>query len=131
MKAAMYINITQDPPTDVLLTKKKYQRLIPILLALIFCAILLALFLVFFGSPHEELLENIALGLFVAPGLVFFYFAEKLHDYKILSPKQEKKVEEFSRKDQDIAAYCGKVSMLGRKLIKAEYDAFKSRIEDL
>lgn len=127
----MYIDITQDPPADILRTKRKYQRLIPILLALISCAILLALYLVFFGSPHEELLENIALALFVGPGLIFFYYAEKLHDYKTLSPKQEKKVAEFSLQAPDVAAYCDKVSMMGRKLIKAEYDAFKSRIEDL
>ena len=127
----MYINITQDPPADVVETKKKYLRLIPILLALICCGILLALFLFFFGSTHEELIENTALALFVGPGLVFFYFAEKLHDHKTLSAKQEKKVEEFCRQDHLIAAYCAKVSMLDRKPIMAEYDAFKSRIEDL
>ncbi len=127
----MYINITQDPPTDVLEIKKKYLRIIPYLLALIFSAILLALFLVFFDSAHADLIENIALAVFVGPGLAFFYFAEKLHDHKTLSPKQEKEIEEFCRQDHLIAAYCTKVAGLNRKLIKAEYDAFKARIEDL
>ncbi len=127
----MHINITQDPPTDALEIKKKYLRIIPYLLALVFCGVLLAVFQVVVGSPHGDLVENIALILFVPPGLAFFYFAEKLHDYKMLTPKQEKKTEEFCRKDRDIAAYCAKVSALERKLIKAEYDAFKARIEDL
>lgn len=127
----MHINICQDPPTDALEIKKKYLRIIPYLLALVFCGILLAVFQVVVGSAHGDLVENIALVLFVPPGLAFFYFAEKLHDYKMLTPKQEKKVEEFCRKDHEIAAYCAKVSALGRNLIKAEYDAFKARIEDL
>jgi hypothetical protein len=127
----MYINITQDPPADVLEIKRKYLRIIPYLLALVFCGILLAVFQIFVGSPHGELVENTALVLFVGPGLAFFYFAEKLHDHKALSPKQEKEIEELCRQDRLIAAYCAKVSALGRKPIKAEYDAFKARIEDL
>ncbi|HIJ90114.1 MAG: hypothetical protein OEV89_05040 [Desulfobulbaceae bacterium] len=127
----MHITITQDPPDDVIQTKRRYLRIIPILLALIFCAILLALFMAFFGSTHEALLENIALALFAGPGLLFFYFAEKLHDHRSLSPKKEKEVEEFCRKDPDIAAYCAKLATMERKPIKAEYDAFKARIDEL
>ena len=131
IKEHMYINITQDPPADLLEIKRKYLRIIPYLLGLVFCGFLLAVFQIVVGSPHGDLVENIALVLFVAPGLAFFYFAEKLHDHKALSPKQEKKIEDFSRKDAAIAAYCAKVSLQNRKLIKAEYDAFKARIEDL
>ena len=69
----MYINITQDPPSDVVEIKRKYLRIIPYLLALIFSAILLALFLVFSDSAHGDLIENTALVLFVGPGLAFFY----------------------------------------------------------
>ncbi|HCC54539.1 MAG TPA: hypothetical protein DEQ20_06390 [Desulfobulbaceae bacterium] len=127
----MYINISQDPPDDVLEIKKKYLRIIPYLLALILCGILLAVFQVVFGSAHGDLVENTALILFVAPGLAFFYFVEKLHDHKQLSAKQEKEIEEFCQQAPDIAAYCAKVTVLGRKPIKAEYDAFKARIEDL
>lgn len=127
----MYININQDPPADVLEIKKKYLRLIPYLLALVFCGILLALAQIFFGLAQGELVENTALVLFVGPGLAFFYFAEKLHDHKQLSAKQEKEIEEFCRQAPDISAYCAKVKVLGRRLIKAEYDAFKARIEDL
>ena len=126
----MYINISQDPPPDVVDIKRKYLRIIPYLLALVFCGILLAVFQVVFGSAHGDLLENIALVLFVGPALVFFYVVEKLHDYKTLSPEQEKEMEEFCRQDHDIAAYCAKVSMMGRKLVKAEYDACKSLVED-
>lgn len=126
----MDINITQDPPADVFQTKRKYRRIIPFLLALIFCAILLAVFQVVFGSAHGDLLENIALVLFVGPALVFFYCVEKLHDYKTLSPEQEREMEEFCRQDQDIAAYCAKVSMMARKLVKAEYDACKEQVKE-
>jgi hypothetical protein len=126
----MDINIIEEPPVDVLQTKKKYLRIIPYLLALIFCAILLAGYQIVFGSTHGTLIENIALVLFVGPALAFFYCVEKLHDYKTLSPQQEKEVEEFCRQDHDIAAYCAKVSMMGRKLVKAEYDACKSQVED-
>lgn len=127
----MYINIIQNPPTDVLEIKQRYLRLIPYLLALILCAILLAVFQIVFGSAHGDLIENIALVLFVGPGLGFFYFAEKLHDHKTLSAKQAKEMKEFCRQDHDIAAYCAKVSLLKRKLIKAEYDACKAWFEDL
>lgn len=131
IKENMYINITQDPPADALEIKRKYLRIIPYLLGLVLCGFLLAVFQIVVGSPHGDLVENIALVLFVAPGLAFFYFAEKLHDHKALSPKQEKEIEDFCRKDAAIAAYCAKVSLLDRKLIKAEYDACKARIEDL
>ncbi|MFA7381855.1 MAG: hypothetical protein WC001_00240 [Desulfurivibrionaceae bacterium] len=127
----MYINLAHDPPTDVLEIKKKYLRIIPYLLALVFCGILLALAQIFFGLTQGELVENIALVLFVGPGLAFFYFAEKLHDHKQLTAKQEKEIEEFRQKDHLIAAYCAKVALLGRGLIKAEYDACKARLEDL
>ncbi|OGR00263.1 MAG: hypothetical protein A2505_09535 [Deltaproteobacteria bacterium RIFOXYD12_FULL_55_16] len=127
----MYINISQDPPANALELKKRYLRLIPYLLALIFCAILLAVFQIVFGSAHGDLIENIALVLFVGPGLGFFYFAEKLHDHKTLSAKQTKEIEDLCRQDPDIAAYCAKVSLLERKLIKAEYEACKAWFEDL
>jgi len=130
-KEAMYINIIHDPPTDVLEIKKKYLRIIPYLLALVLCGILLALAQIFFGLAQGDLVENIALVLFVGPGLVFFYFAEKLHDHKQLTAKQEKEIEDFRQKDPLIAVYCAKVALLGRRLIKAEYDACKARIEDL
>ncbi|MDO9042212.1 MAG: hypothetical protein Q7U64_07710 [Desulfocapsaceae bacterium] len=126
----MDINIIQDPPVDVFQTKSKYRRIIPYLLALIVCAILLAGYQIVFGSAHGDLLENIALVLFVGPALVFFYCVEKLHDYKTLSSEQEKEMEDFCRQDHDIAAYCAKVSMMGRKLVKAEYDACKAQVED-
>ena len=126
----MDINITQDPPADVLQTKGKYRRIIPYLLALIVCAILLAGYQIIFGSAHGDLLEDIALVLFVAPALVFFYSVEQLHDYKTLSVEQEREVEAFCQQDHDIAAYCAKVSMMGRKLVKAEYDACKAQVED-
>lgn len=124
----MDIDVTQDPPVDVFQAKKKYLRIIPYLLGLVVCGILLAVFLVVFGSVYGDILENVALALFVGPGLVFFYFAEKLHDFKALSPQEEREVEEFCQQDPDIAAYCLKVSMMDRRLIKAEYDGFKSRI---
>jgi predicted membrane channel-forming protein YqfA (hemolysin III family) len=126
----MDINITQDPPADVFQTKKKYRRIIPYLLAMIFCAILLAGYQIVFGSIHGTVIENIALVFFVGPALVFFYCVEKLHDYKTLSPEQEKEMEDFCRQDHDIAAYCAKVSMMGRKLVKAEYDACKAQVGD-
>ena len=126
----MDINITQDPPADVFQTKSKYRRIIPYLLALIACAILLAGYQIVFGSAHGDLLEDIALGLFVGPALVFFYYVEKLHDYKTLSPQQEMEIKDFCRQDQDVAAYCAKVAMMDRKIVKAEYDACKSQVED-
>lgn len=126
----MDIDITQDPPADVFQTKRKYRRIILYLLALIFCAILLAVFQVVFGSAHGDLFENIALVLFVGPALAFFYFVEQLHDYKTLSPEQESEMEEFCRQDHDIAAYCAKVSMMDRKLVKAEYDACKTQVKE-
>jgi predicted membrane channel-forming protein YqfA (hemolysin III family) len=125
----MDVNITQDPPADVCRTKRKYRRIIPYLLALIVCAILLAVFQVVFGSAYGDLLENIALVLFVGPALAFFYFAEMLHDYKALSPQQEKEMEDFCRQNQDVAAYCDKVSMQKRKIVKAEYDACKAQVK--
>ncbi len=126
----MDINITQDPPADVFQAKRKYRCIIPYLLALIFCAILLAGYQIVFGSTHGDLLENIALVFFVGPALVFFYCVEKLHDYKTLSPQQEKEMEDFCWQDHDIATYCAKVSTIGRKLVKAEYDACKAHVED-
>jgi predicted membrane channel-forming protein YqfA (hemolysin III family) len=126
----MDINITQDPPADVFQTKSKYRRIIPYLLAMIFCAILLAGYQIVFGSIHGTVIENIALVFFVGPALVFFYCVEKLHDYKTLSSEQEKEMEKFCKQDQDIAAYCAKVSMMGRKLVKAEYDACKAQVGD-
>jgi len=126
----MDINITRDPPADVFQTKSKYRRIIQYLLALIVCAILLAGYQIVFGSTHGDLLENIALVLFVGPALVFFYFVEQLHDYKMLSSEQEKEMEEFCRQDLDIAAYCAKVALMGRNLVKAEYDACKVQVED-
>mgnify|MGYP001415202782 CR=1 FL=1 len=126
----MHINLTQDPPTDVVEIKKKYLRIIPYLLALVLCGILLAVFQIVVGSEHGDLVENIALVLFVPPGLAFFYFAEKLHDYKMLTPKQEQEIAFFCLKDHDIAAYCAKVATMERKLVRAEYDAFKERLDE-
>lgn len=130
MKENMDINITQDPPTDVLQIRRKYLRIIPSLLILMFCAILLAAFQIVVGSGHDVLLENIAIVLFVGPALAFFYFVEQLHEYRALSAEQEQEIEGFCRQDHDVAAYCAKVSMMGRKLVKAEYDACKLQIKD-
>lgn len=126
----MDIDILQGPPVDVLATKKKYQRIIPFLSVVIAIAVLLAVYLVVFDAPSGDFFENTALVLFVAPAFVLFYFAEKLHDYKVLSPEQEQEVEGFCSTDPDIDAYCAKVATIKRKLVKAEYDAFKAWLDE-
>jgi len=126
----MDICISQDPPPDVLQAKRKYLRIIPYLVGLIFSAIVLAAYQIIFGSSYGALVENVAIALFVGPSLVLFYVVEQLHDYKTLSVEQEKEMEAFCRQDHAVAAYCAKVSITGRRLIKAEYDACQSWMKE-
>ncbi len=119
----MRIDITADPPTDVLKSKKRYLRISLALLGVVLFAVLLGVIRVVFDSGYDALLENAALVLFVGAGFVFVYFAEKLNEHKPLSKEQQGKVEKLCRQHQEIDRYCRKVAAMNRVLIVAELDA--------
>ena len=119
----MHIDISTDPPSDVLRSKKRYLRICLALLGVVLFAVLLGVIRVVFDSGHDALLENAALVLFVGAGFVFVYFAEKLNEHKALSKAQQGKVEELCRQHQEIDRYCRKVAAMNRVLTAAEHDA--------
>jgi hypothetical protein len=100
-------------------------------LGLALCGVLLAVYAIFFNAAPSETLETAALVLFVGPGLLFVYFAEKLQAYKRLTPQQAKELAEWARNHAEIATYCALVAKAGRLPILAEYEACEARADEL
>lgn len=125
----MHIDITGDPPSDVLRSKKRYLKISFSLLGVVLLAVLLGVLRVVFDFGHDALLEDIAVGLFVGAGFVFVYFGEKLNEHKELSKTQKVKIAELRRLHQDIDLYCRKVAAMDRGLIDAEYDAITAHLD--
>jgi len=125
----MDIDIRCDPPSDVLQGRKKYVRIVVCLLALVASAVLIAVYGVLSDTAHGDKLEKVALVLFIVPGFVFVYYAEKLQAYKRLTPQQEKEMAGLCNNYPDIATYCDRVSKMGRKPVLGEYEACKEHAD--
>ncbi|MBU0675699.1 MAG: hypothetical protein KJ950_13740 [Proteobacteria bacterium] len=126
----MKIDITQNPPADLFRKRRPYIRVATVLLVLVLCGVSLGLYGIFTDKPYGVLLEDVALGLFVVPSIIFVYFGGKLQAYKKLSVEQTKELDGFRQDDPVIDAYCAKVVASGRKPVMAEYEACKDRVED-
>lgn len=126
----MQIDITREPPPDIFRERPRYLKIAATLLALVGCGGLVMAYGVVSDTPPSETLETVALVLFVAPGLLFVYFAAKLQDYKRLNPDQKRELAALARKHPEIATYCGLVAKAGREIIHAEYEACQDRDED-
>ena len=127
----MQIDIRCEPPVGMFLAKSKYVRNVVVLLGVIVCAVLLGVYLVVTDTPHGDLPENLVLALFVGAVAIFCYYAEKLHDYRLLTEAQAKELETLCVKHPEIAAYCERVAKTGRKTILAEYEACQAHGEKL
>ena len=125
----MYIDISGPPPSSLAQEKKRYLRIIIVLLGMILFAVLLGIVRVVYDTGHDTVLENIALVLFVGAGFTFVYFSEKLQAYKPLTKEQQGKIEELCRQYPDIAAYRDMVATTERDLILAEYEAFTAHVD--
>lgn len=126
----MKIDLSGTPPAGIFQERGRYIRISASLLALVICAVLLAVY-AFFLNNYSERLETAALVLFVWAGLLFAYFTEKLQAYKRLTPQQNRELAELSRRHAEIAAYCALVAKAGRLPILAEYEACVDRADEL
>ncbi len=126
----MKIDLTREPPADIFRNRGKYILISLLLLALALCGLLLMAYGILSDTPNSEILETVALSLFVGPALIFVYIGGKLQDYKKLNPEQEKELAELRRRHPEIALYCELVAQADRRPIHAEYEACKELDED-
>lgn len=127
----MKIDISRRPPADIYRGRSTMLRVCLALLLLAACGTILMIYGFVADTPPSAFQENTAVVLIVAPGLAFFYFAEKLKAYKGLSPKERGKLAELARQHAEIAAYCAQVHEAGREPVLAEYEACKDWSEGL
>ncbi|MBI5556112.1 MAG: hypothetical protein HY885_00580 [Deltaproteobacteria bacterium] len=126
----MKIDITHEPPADIFQDRGKYLRISAALLSLVFCGMLLIVYVLFADAASSKNLETAGLALFIGPALIFVYFCEKLQDYKKLNPDQKKELAALGQKHPEIATYCGLVAKANREPVFAEYEASKEWAED-
>ena len=127
----MHIDITSAPPPDIFRERGKYLRFAIASLLLAGCGVLLAVYAVFSNVPYSKSLENVALGLFAGPGLVFVYFTEKLMAYRGLTQEQDRELTDLGQKSPEVAAYCNMIVKEGRPSIMAEFEACQAWVEKL
>lgn len=129
--STLKIDIAGGPPVDIFQERGRYIWLSVASLTLALCGVLLAGYVIFFSAAPSEILETVALVIFVGPGLLFVYFAEKLQGYKRLTPQQAWQLAEWGREHAEIAGYCALVAKAGRLPILAEYEACEARADAL
>ena len=127
----MTINISQDPPTDILELRRKYIIFSLIFLGLVVCAIIIGVISVFFETTHTDFLENCAFVLFVVSGFAFVYFTEKFFEFRKPGPKRQKKLVAMMYEYEEVSEYCRKVAEQGRYLVIMEYDAIVAHVQKI
>jgi hypothetical protein len=125
----MNINIAQKPPTNIPQLRWRYTRASLFFLALVACAILIGIVGIFWNTGYDDLLQNTAFVLFVAAGLGFVYFTEKLMGYRKLTPTQEEKLVSLAQEHETVSEYWRQVAEQGRYIVVNEYDAVVAHIQ--
>ncbi|MDH3349722.1 MAG: hypothetical protein OEM02_16670 [Desulfobulbaceae bacterium] len=119
----MSINITADPPTDILICKQKYAKSSRICLGVALCSLPIGFFGIYATSSYSNIIANIGMGLFLVAGIAFVYYTEKYMEYRPIKPEQRFKLEKLSLEFKDIATYRTKVIAENRALTVIEYEA--------
>ena len=127
----MTINISQDPPTDILELRRKYIIFSLVFLGLVVCAIIIGVISVFFETTHTDFLEKCAFVLFVVSGFAFVYFTEKFLEFRKPGPKRQKKLVAMMYEYEEVSEYCRKVAEQGRYLVVMEYDAIVAHVQKI
>lgn len=127
----MKIDIHHTPPQIPFKNRTLYICIFVLFLALFSCGIGIAIYTTLSDTPYYELLENVALVLFIVPPLIIAYFGGKLQAYKKLTPPQRQELEEWCANYEEIRKYCQLVAKTGRKPVRAEYEASLDWVEKL
>lgn len=119
----MKIDILDQPVPDIFRDRIKYAVWFAFFLFLVFVAIGIAVFVVYFDTHSHQNLENWSLGILAGSSLGITWFGSKLQKYKKLFPPQREKIAELRALHPAIDTYCSGVEAMGRNLIRAEYEA--------
>ena len=124
----MDIHIDQEPPKEIPRLRWRYTVASLVFLGLVICSISVGVYSVLSATADTGIFENIAFGLFVAAGLGFVYFTEKLLGFRRPGPKLQEKLAAMVHGHADVAEYCRKVAEQGRYPVVLEYEAIVEHV---
>ncbi len=120
----MKVKIPGQPDPDIFRDRKKYALWFAFFLLGACVSVGVAVFAVYFGTPHYKNLDNWLIGTLVGSSFGVTWFGNRLQAYKKLYRPHLEKLLELRSNHPEIEIYCAKVEAMGRGLIRAEYDAF-------
>lgn len=125
----MKIKIPGSPDPDIFRDRKKYALWFAFFLVGACVSVGVAVFAVYFDTHHYKNLDNWAIGTLVGSSLGITWFGNRLQAYKRLYPPHREKLVELRANHPEIDKYCAEVEAMGRRLIRAEYEALNEYSE--
>ncbi len=119
----MKIDLTSHPDPDIFDDRKRYILWFCLAMACVGIAIGVGVFAVLGNSGNSDRIGDWALGILVASAVAVTWSGNKLQGYKKLFPPQAEKLHQLRRMHPAIEQYCSEVEVLGRRTIRAEYEA--------
>jgi hypothetical protein len=120
----MKIKIPGQPDPDIFRDRKKYALWFAFFLAGACVSVGIAVFAVYFDTHNYKNFDNWAIGTLVGSALGITWFGNRLQDYKKLYRPHREKLVDLRSNHPEIEIYCTEVEIMGRRLIRAEYEAF-------
>jgi hypothetical protein len=120
----MKIKIPGQPDPDIFRDRKKCALWFAFFLAGACVSVGIAVFAVYFDTHNYKNFDNWAIGTLVGSALGITWFGNRLQDYKKLYRPHREKLVDLRSNHPEIEIYCTEVEIMGRRLIRAEYEAF-------
>ena len=119
----MKIKIPGPPDPNIFRDRKKYAFWFALFLIGACGSVGVAVFAVYFATHDFKNLDDWALGTLVGSSLGITWFGNRLQAYKKLYPPHREKLAQLRLDYPAIEIYCAAVEAMGRRLIRAEYEA--------
>jgi hypothetical protein len=120
----MKIDIVSPPDPQIFRERKKYALWFAFSLLITFAAIGVFLFAIYGDTHGYSNLDDWWLGLLVVSSIGVTWSGNKLQRYKRLYRPHFEKLKKLKKEHPTIEKYCNEVEGSGRRLIRAEYEAF-------
>ncbi|WP_153306672.1 hypothetical protein [Desulfogranum japonicum] len=125
----MKIDVLQQPEQDIFQHRKRYVLWFIFFFVTAFLGIAVGVYAIYFDSLHIKHLDDLALGILLTASLGITIYGNKLQKYKRLFPPQQEKLANLRTRYSVIDTYCKGVERLGRRFVRAEYEACEEYAE--
>ncbi len=126
----MKVDISRSPDPDIFRNRKSQSFWFSLFFVIAIGAIGVGAYVMYVDTKLDPHLVDWALGVLVVSSLFITRFGNRLQAYKELLPPEKEKLAKLRQNHPVIDKYCSRVEKMGRRIIRAEYEACVDYAED-